>query len=65
MAENNLNKQLIRVQAAGAVLEKAPMMKTKQAAQMLGDETLILLRQLVDTVNQQDEQIKQLKEQLA
>jgi len=64
MAENNLNKQLIRIKAAGDVLEKAPMMKTKQAAQMLGNETLTLLGQLVDTVNQQSDEIKQLKEQL-
>ena len=65
MAENNLNKQLIRIKAAGDVLEKAPMLKTKLAAQMLGNETLILLGQLVDTVNQQSDEIKQLKEQLA
>lgn len=65
MAENNLNKQLIRIKAAGDVLEKAPMMKTKLAAQMLGNETLTLLGQLVDIVNQQSDEIKQLKEQLA
>lgn len=59
-----LDKQLIRVKAAGDVLEKAPMMKTKQAAQMLGDETLILLGLLVEVVNQQQAVIKQLEERL-
>lgn len=59
-----LNNQLARVSIAGQLLEKAPMMKTKQAAQSVGNETLKLLEQLVATVNQQAEDIKQLKERV-
>ena len=62
---NELNNQLSRVQIAGQLLAKAPMIKTKQAAQSVGDETLKLFEQLVSMVNQQAEEVKQLKERLA
>jgi len=62
---NELNSQLNRVQIAGQLLAKAPMIKTKQAAQSVGDETLKLFEQLVEIVNQQTEEINELKERLA
>lgn len=59
-----LKKQLSRVQIAGDLLQKAPMIKTKQAAHSLGDETLSLLGQLVDIAQQQAIEIEELKERL-
>jgi len=61
---SELNNQLTRVSIAGQLLANAPMMKTKQAAQSVGDETLKLLGQLVETINQQSIEIEQLKERL-
>jgi hypothetical protein len=40
------------------------MIKTKQAAHSLGDETLSLLGQLVDIAQQQAIEIEELKERL-
>ena len=59
---DGLRNQLARVEIAGELLKKAPMHKTKKAAQLLGDETMGLLGQLVEIVNQQAAEIKQLKE---
>lgn len=65
MTKTTLKEQLIKVEIAGDLLEQAPMMKTKQAAQMLGKQTLNLLTQLVEKVNEQEQEIADLKERLA
>ena len=62
---NELEELLSRVNIAGQFLAKAPMLKTKQAAQMAGDETLKLLSLLVKKINEQEQQIEQLKERLS
>lgn len=59
---NELENQLTRVDIASQLLAKAPMMKTKQAAQSLGDETKKLLTEMVSVINQQGEEIRKLKE---
>lgn len=59
-----LENQLSRVKTAGDLLKKVPMLKTKQAAQMLGDETLILLGLFVEKLNEQADEITLLKERL-
>jgi len=59
-----IENQLSRVKTAGDLLKKVPMLKTKQAAQMLGDETLILLGLFVEKLNEQADEIKLLKERL-
>ena len=59
-----LKKQLSRVKMAGDLLQRAPMIKTKQAAQSLGDETLALLTQTVEIIETQQTEIEELKERL-
>ena len=60
-----LSQQLTRVEIAGELLEKAPMHKTKKAAQFLGKETMVLLGQVVEVVNQQSIDITKIQEGLS
>ena len=59
-----LEQQLSRVEIAGDLLQQASMLKTKQAAEMVGQETIKLFKELISTVNDQQHEIKQLQERL-
>ncbi len=57
----NLENQMQRVQIASELLEKAPIHKTKKAAKILGDETLLLLSGVIGEIEQLKVEIIKLK----
>ena len=56
-----LKNQLIRVQLAGEQLKSASIVKTKKAAEILGNETLVLIEQVIDVLELQNKEIEALK----